>query len=58
MLLVGGAFLVFVGARMIHERHPNLNADVPTLNDQLRRWHVWGAALTTGFVLTIIAQPL
>ena len=54
VLLVGGAFLVFVGARMIRKRHPNLNADVPTLNDQLRRWHVWGAALTTGFVLTII----
>jgi putative LysE/RhtB family amino acid efflux pump len=54
VLFVGGAFLVFIGLRMIHKRHPNLNADVPTLNDQLRRWRVWGAALTTGFALTII----
>jgi putative LysE/RhtB family amino acid efflux pump len=54
VLLVGGAFLVFIGLRMIRKRHPNLNADVPTLNDQLRRWRVWGAALTTGFALTII----
>ncbi|MGZ9082447.1 MAG: LysE family translocator, partial [Rhodoplanes sp.] len=47
VLLVGGFFLIFIGLRMIHKRHPKLDAEVPTANDQLRRWRVWSAALTT-----------
>ena len=39
---------------MIHKRHPKLDAEVPTANDQLRRWRVWSAALTTGFALTLV----
>src|SRR5512147_1927070 len=54
VLLVGGAFLILIGLRMIHKRHPKLDAELPTANDQLRRWRVWLAALTTGFVLTLV----
>lgn len=54
VLLIGGLFLIFIGLRMIHKRHPKLNAEVPTANDQLRRWRVWSAALTTGFALTVV----
>ena len=54
VLLVGGVFLILIGLRMIHKRHPKLDAEVLTANDQLRRWRVWSAALTTGFVLTLV----
>jgi putative LysE/RhtB family amino acid efflux pump len=54
VLLIGGLFLIFIGFRMIMKRHPKLDADAPTVNDQLRRWHGWPAALATGFALTIV----
>lgn len=54
VLLVGGVFLIFIGVRMIHKRRPKLDSRVPSANDQLRRWRVLSAALTTGFALTLI----
>jgi threonine/homoserine/homoserine lactone efflux protein len=39
---------------MIAKRHPNLHAEAPTMNDQLRRWRAWPAAFATGFGLTIV----
>jgi putative LysE/RhtB family amino acid efflux pump len=54
VLLVGGVFLIFIGLRMIRKRHPELQADVPNVNAELRRWRVLGGAFSTGFVLTII----
>jgi threonine/homoserine/homoserine lactone efflux protein len=55
VLLIGGLFLIFIGLRMITKRHPRLDAEAPpTVNDQLRRWRAWPAALATGFVLTIV----
>jgi threonine/homoserine/homoserine lactone efflux protein len=54
VLLIGGLFLIFIGFRMIMKRHPKLDAEEPTVNNQLRRWRAWPAALATGFTLTII----
>ena len=54
VLLVGGLFLIFIGFRMIVQRRPKLDADPPTVNDQLRRWRAWPAAFATGFALTIV----
>jgi putative LysE/RhtB family amino acid efflux pump len=54
VLLIGGLFLIFIGFRMIMKRHPKLDAEEPTVNDQLRRWRAWPAALATGFTLTIV----
>jgi putative LysE/RhtB family amino acid efflux pump len=54
VLLVGGVFLIGIGIRMIHQRHPKLTTQEPTGYDQLRRWRVWGGAFGTGFMLTII----
>ena len=54
VLLIGGLFLIFIGCRMIMKRHPKLDAEAPTVNDQLRRWRAWPAALATGFTLTIV----
>jgi putative LysE/RhtB family amino acid efflux pump len=54
VLLVGGLFLILIGFRMIVQRRPKLDADPPTVNDQLRRWRAWPAALATAFALTIV----
>jgi putative LysE/RhtB family amino acid efflux pump len=54
VLLIGGLFLIFIGFRMIMKRHPKLDAEAPTVNDQLRRWRGWPAAFATGFALTIV----
>jgi threonine/homoserine/homoserine lactone efflux protein len=54
VLLVGGAFLIFIGIRMLIKRQPKIRAEVPSIEHQLRRWKVWSGALTTGFALTII----
>jgi threonine/homoserine/homoserine lactone efflux protein len=54
VLLVGGLFLILIGFRMIVQRRPKFDADPPTVNDQLRRWRAWPAALATGFALTIV----
>ena len=54
VLLTGSLFLIFIGLRMIAKRHPALHTKAPTVNDQLRRWRAWPAALVTGFSLTIV----
>ncbi|MBK8175199.1 MAG: LysE family transporter [Rhodospirillales bacterium] len=54
VLLMGGVFLIFVGARMIAKRRPKFDAEAPSVNHQLRRWRAWTGALSTGFALTII----
>lgn len=54
VLLVGGIFLILIGGRMIHKRRPKLDAEIPSANDELRRFRAMGGALATGFMLTII----
>lgn len=54
ILLVGGVFLLFIGARMLIKRRPKIKAEVRSVEHELRRWKVWTGALTTGFALTII----
>jgi putative LysE/RhtB family amino acid efflux pump len=54
VLLIGSLFLIFIGLRMIAKGHPKLHTEAPTMNDQLRRWRAWPAAVATGFGLTIV----
>ena len=52
--LVGGLFLVVIGGHMIRKRHPRIDAEEITANDELRRWRRMLRAFATGFGLTII----
>lgn len=52
VLLIGGVFLILIGIRMIHKRHPHLEPEEPTENAQ--NWHLFTGAFATGFALTII----
>ncbi|MBL8666154.1 MAG: LysE family transporter [Rhodospirillales bacterium] len=54
VLLVGGAFLIVIGVRMLLKRRPKIKAEVPSVDQELRRWRAWLGALATGFALTII----
>lgn len=54
VLLVGGAFLILIGGRMLLKRHPKIKAEAPSVDQELRRWRAWLGALATGFALTII----
>jgi putative LysE/RhtB family amino acid efflux pump len=52
--LVGGLFLVGLGAQMIRKRHLSLSVAPPPMSDELRRWGKMARALSTGFFLTIV----
>lgn len=52
--LIGGLFLIVIGAHMIRKRHPKIGEEDPTGNDELRRWRRMIKAFATGFGLTII----
>jgi putative LysE/RhtB family amino acid efflux pump len=54
VLLVGGIFLILIGARMIMKRRPHLDAEDPSINHQLRSWRMLGGAIAVGFLLTIV----
>ncbi|NJO56210.1 MAG: LysE family transporter [Rhodospirillales bacterium] len=54
LLLVGGIFLIAVGIRMIHKRHPKIDAMDSESTPQSRSLRDWLSAFSTGFVLTII----
>lgn len=54
VLLVGGAFLIVIGVRMLLKRRPKIKAEPPSVNRELRRWRAWLGAFATGFGLTII----
>ena len=54
LLLVGGIFLIVVGARMIRKRQPKIEAMDEIASPQARSWHNLMSAFSTGFALTII----
>jgi threonine/homoserine/homoserine lactone efflux protein len=54
VLLVGGIFLIVVGARMIRKRRPKLQSLDGQPVTQFRNIQGWLGALATGFVLTIL----
>lgn len=52
--LVGGAFLILIGARMIHKRRVIVTTAQKPQPTDLRHWRIWLHAVSTGFGLTII----
>lgn len=54
ILLVGGIFLIGIGARMIHKRHPKIDDMDECADPQIRTWHNLMSAFSTGFALTVI----
>ncbi len=52
--LVGGAFLILIGARMIHKRKIIVTTAQKPQPTDLRYWRIWLRSVSTGFGLTII----
>lgn len=52
--LIGGLFLIVIGAHMIRKRHPKISEEEPAANGDPRRWRRPIRGFATGFGLTII----
>lgn len=52
--IVGGLFLIYIGARMVRARQLRVTETPRPQLLQMRHWRIWLSAFSTGFGLTII----